>query len=238
LTRADGTRATRSRRATWRAVLAFVYAPALLLVVGVGVVGGTTGVSVAQLTRDTVSLAGVPLYTGAISNLGILLWCATAAVCLLTALVLRARGGELGGRPEAAGFLLGAGLLTAALLVDDAFLLHEGVAPRFYGHVGTNLLFALYGAATAWVLWRGRHVIARSEAGLLALALAFLVASVGVDEIHDFGLFSLSPAGFDELGLLLEDGVKLLGIAGWLGYFGTTCYQLLTAPDSRADTSA
>jgi hypothetical protein len=215
----------RTGKTLWRTVVAVVYAPALMVLVGVGVVGSTTDVSVAQLTRDTASLAEVPLYTGAVSNLGILLWCAAAAVCFLTALVLSTRGGL----SEAAGFLLGAGLLTTALLLDDAFLLHEGVAPRFYGQVGTHLFLALYGVATVWILWRWRRSIARTEYGLLVLALACLAASVGIDEIHDFGLISLSPPSFDELGLLLEDGFKLLGIAGWLGYFGTTCYQVLAS---------
>jgi len=83
---------------------------------------------------------GVNPFLGFVSNLGVLVWCASAAVCLFSWAVLR-------NRVDArifASFVFYAGLLSALLLVDDFFELHELVFPK-YLHVPETFTYACYG---------------------------------------------------------------------------------------------
>ena len=41
-----------------------------------------------DLTRDPAAILDVPVYVGFLSQIGILLWAATAAICLFSAAVL------------------------------------------------------------------------------------------------------------------------------------------------------
>jgi hypothetical protein len=56
-----------------------------------------------------------------ISNLGVIGWCAAAAMCLFCAGVLRKRDDP----SERRNFLAASGCLMGLLLFDDLFLLHE-----------------------------------------------------------------------------------------------------------------
>jgi hypothetical protein len=67
-----------------------------------------------------------------------------------------------------------------------------------------------------------RTCILDSAYPLLIAALVFLSASVAVDVVD-----AHVPALDGEAGLFLEDGFKLLGIAGWLGYYARTCFVAL-----------
>src|SRR5262249_43519448 len=82
--------------------------PAFGFLMAVGVVGALHHFDVALLTRDLASLGHVPPYHSAISNIGILFWAMTAALCCFTGLavtgeartyVLGAVGVPLHGRP-------------------------------------------------------------------------------------------------------------------------------------------
>lgn len=129
------------------------------------------------------------------------LWCATAVVCFFVWSIL-------GERPDADGlprFMLYFGLLTIAVMLDGAFQLHERAALRF--PAGDKAIFAAYLGMTIVGARLHRHEIRKSEVRLLASALVFLGLSL---------LFNGPRRG------LWEDGFKLLGAAGWLGYFTTT----------------
>ena len=76
---------------TLRPVLLPAYLTALLGLCVLAWISSTTGVPVSNLTRDPLAVMGAPVYTGLLSNLGILLWCATAAITLFGAAVLGKR---------------------------------------------------------------------------------------------------------------------------------------------------
>lgn len=65
------------------------------------------------------------VYYGLVSNLGLLLWSGTAAVCLLAGLVFL----SVDRRDPFTLFALSAGLLTGWIAIDDMFLVHEKVLP-------------------------------------------------------------------------------------------------------------
>ncbi len=71
------------------------------------VVSQRNGISLGTFTRDPTAFMNARPFVGALSNLGVLGWCAAATVCLLAWLVRRHRQT---GRVSAA-FFLSAGLL-------------------------------------------------------------------------------------------------------------------------------
>lgn len=152
------------------------------------------------------------VYYGFISNLGIMLWSGTAAVCLIAALCL-----FKGKAPrQALRFTASACGLTGWLALDDAFLLHELVLPSLglpqpVVLAATAALALLYGAMN----WR---LIFSQEWWVLGLGAFGLALSLGVDQVFH----SLSP------GLVyLEDSAKFFGIVCWAGFHLMTVYLLL-----------
>lgn len=167
-----------------------------------------TGVPMGTLTRDPLS--GKPAYFGFLSQAGILFWAAGAAAAFLAASALT-------GAPDASGrrFLFSAGLLTVALCVDDAFLLHDEVLPKL--GVPEEILYAVYlGCMLAFLIAFRRHIL-RTEYPILLLALGFLGLSVICDAC---GLPWLDP-------YLLEDGAKVAGIVAWAAYLFRTGGSLI-----------
>lgn len=153
-----------------------------------------------DLTRDPNSILGAPFYVGILSQLGILLWGATATVCLFTAHTLRSTAQS--------GFLWHAGVLTLALTLVDLLQLHESDTLELAG--GSELL--VVAAICSWALvvfWRYRTVVRGSDYLVLVLSLAFGSISVLMDSSE----FSSGRATF------VEDGAKLLAISFWLLYF-------------------
>lgn len=144
-------------------------------------------------------------YLGIVSTFGIILWVATASVCLFTALVLHS---QLARRPFWE-FAAMAGLLTAWLALDDAFLIHENIAPKL-GIPQTVMLLLIVAFAIVYALrcWR---IILSHDALMFGLAGFFLAASVGIDVFH---------ASATDLHFLAEDGAKFVGIVCW------TCFHL------------
>lgn len=175
-------------------------------------------VPVSNMTRDMAAIANVHPLTGVVSNVGILLWCAAAAICLFSSSLLRNQGA----RAEA-GFLWWAGLMTTGLLVDDFFMFHEYIAP-VHLHLNEKLVHASYFCVTAVYLLRHRRLILESNYWMLAAALGLFAVSTLVDVVDAEGWWRL-----------VEDGCKLLGIASWLGYHaGRARHWLVEAPVLRS----
>lgn len=149
---------------------------------------------------------------GFISNLGIMLWSATAAVCLFAAGIFeRAKAHTL------MWFALSAGLLNGLLALDDAFLLHENVLPYF--GIPQNLVLASYvvlALAYAAASWR---IILASDYIILLVAGAAVALSLLVDTVFS----SLVPSL-----VYIEDSAKFFGIFSWASFHLTTLYFLVT----------
>ena len=167
------------------------------------------GFPLSVLMKDPVGQLHAPLYTGAISNLGVLLWAAGAAICLFAAADRRRLGGG-----ERRTFVLGLGLLTAWLALDDLYLLHEQVILRLTS-IREMCTQALYAAGLLFWLVRFREVVRGTAYPVLLCALLLFTLSCGVDLIH--GVVSHRS--------LIEDGSKLLGIGAWLGYLAGVCWE-------------
>ncbi len=192
-----------SVRGSLRAAVA-ACVPALLVLAALPFAARTLDVHVSFFTRDVFSVGGLPVYAGALSNLGVFLWCGTAAVCIFAAIVVRSadRG--------AARFLLVAGAFTALLMLDDFFMLHEWVFPVALD-IPEDIIPLTYAAiGVAWIVAFRRRVLA-GEPALLALALALL----GASEVLDLLEPEHAPGDAPAWRYLTEEGLKFLGLVTW-----------------------
>lgn len=189
--------------------------PPLLMLAAIAL---QSAVPVAFLTKDPLAVAELTkgdccsVYYGILSNVGILLWCSTAAITLFAcALALSTRTV----RSDIA-FFAAAGLFTGWLMLDDFFLVHEDVFPAFgisqavtYGIYASLALVYFFASLLSSVVIRPR---------LLFVALFFLGLSTSLDVV----LHSESRTH-----ILLEDGAKILGIAAWTGFHIETAFLFI-----------
>jgi hypothetical protein len=202
--------------------LLLLYAPILALLFMATIAAYFWHIPLSRLTRDTASIAGVHPLTGVVSNVGILLWCATAVICLFSRSLLRQQGLHAEAR-----FLLWGGLMTLVLLVDDFFMIHEYIAPVHF-HVNETLVLASYACGAGAYLLKFRRLILAANYQLLAAAMVLFTASMAVDIADGQGWWRLG-----------EDGCKILGIASWLGYHaGMARHWLVHAPRTRSQEIA
>lgn len=190
-----------------RFLMVLVYLPVVLTCGIVAAVGITTSIPIGTLTRDPIQIADLPPYTGVLSNIGVLIWASTAAVCLFSSALVRHRPG----RDANARFLLTAGMLSVWMLLDDFFTVHDVIFPRYLG-IREEVPYALIALAFLGLLFTFRSVILQTDFVLLALALGAFGVSVGVDMIESS---LVHYPGY----YLLEDGAKFFGIASWAAYF-------------------
>ena len=157
--------------------------------------------TVASLVSD----AGEPCcawYFGFVSNLGILLWAGTAAVCALSALIFHSRPR---GTYRAVFFLYG-GALTAWLALDDLYKMHEKV---HWSGIHEAFVFAVYMLLVLVYLVTFRRLIVESGFVLLFLSFAFFSMSILVDTLHP------GASAWHHLG---DDGSKFVGISLWTAF--------------------
>lgn len=196
-----------------RKFLAIVFLLALLALSAAIIASATMGTPIGNLLSDPASILNVSPFTGAISNVGVLLWCATVSVCLFTWSVLRQRPGAT----QFSRFIFWSGLISLLLLVDDLFLLHEWVYPRHLG-VTEQMTFSAYLVLISGWLLLFRKTILDTEYLVLLIAFGFFVLSLFVDTYDQIDSLIVNWRQ------LYEDGFKLLGIAGWCAYFFRCCF--------------
>jgi hypothetical protein len=208
-----------------KSVVMALAAAAIFLIAGVAI-HARQGVVLGDLTRDPVITAGVPVYTGFLSQLGIFGWAAAATAAGLAAAVLRRRGDSR----EVAGFLGWFAFLSLLLAVDDVFMLHEAVLPWI--GIPQIVVLAAYACLAVGLMLRYRMRILESEFSLLAVASVLFGVSVLLDVTH------LPGIGFDT-SVFIEDGCKFTGIVCWAAYFWRySALQLLAGQGRGGQLSA
>jgi hypothetical protein len=213
-------------RASARQLLVTFVPPSIVLA-GVAIVGFALGKDIGRFLRDPMATAGLHPLTGFVSNLGVLLWAASGAVCLFAGMVVRRTNSG-----DAAGFLISAASLSLYLCLDDLFLVHESLVPTYLGISETYFYVAL-AIATLTYLVRYWRMILSTNYLILLVALAFLGASAAIDEIFEPYMRAIGQGR-----IFLEDGSKWLGIAAWCSYHVGTSFELVTGTNRVADGSA
>ena len=198
-------------------VLSLLLVPVFVLS-AVRAVSLKTGVSVYKFMRDPTMLMGANPLLGVVSDLGVLLWCASATICLFGWSILRHRLPMV----RFSKFLLYSGLLTTFLLVDDFFLIHDYILPKYFS-IPTDFLFVCYGILTLSLILTFQQCILRTEYRIAFLALCFFGVSLIVDIFQ--------PSIEQRIGdwrILIEDGFKFSGIAVWFSYFFRSCFVAIS----------
>lgn len=200
-------------------VLTHIYIPALLALLALALGSRLAGISISYFTRDPSAIMGAPFYIGLLSNLGILLWCSAAVICLFSFIIFRG----VVKHAEFSSFFLFSSVLTAILLFDDLFLIHESVFPQ-YLNIPEKLFYVSYVIALIAYLARFRKTILKTEFLLLLLALNFFGLSIITDLFQQ--TFHLLRPG---LANLIEDFSKFLGILSWCTYFVRVCTKQVSS---------
>lgn len=161
-------------------------------------------VPIGRLTGDPVALAkGLPVYSGFLSQIGILFWSAAASVCFFCAKVLWRSRIDKGLKR----LLIASGVFTLCLALDDLFMLHETVLPL--AGIPQNVVLASYVVITIAYLFAFRRTILETNFLLLVFSLSFFAISVALDVFKPFHYYLA----------FFEEGSKLVGIIAWTVYF-------------------
>jgi hypothetical protein len=177
-----------------------------------------------NVSRDAADLYNFHPLIGVLSNIGLLLWTASAAILFFSAHLIK----DVPEAREERATLKRFGVLSSILLVDDLFLIHEQVAPRNL-KISEKLTYMIYGAAFLGFLWRSRAVLLRSHIEVLVAALASFALSVGLDVL---------PNWLPQYHYALEDSPKFVGIGLWTAFFVRLSRQSIANALGRSlDTS-
>ena len=192
------------------------FVPSVCVLFAIFLVGLVFNTEISYMTRDTSAIANIHPLAGVLSNLGILLWCCTAAISFFSAIIIRKFQPH-----HIFWFFIYSSCLSAYMLLDDLFLFHETLGPEYLGLDEKYIILAL-GISVFTYLILFRKVILQTNFWLLFLAVVFFIISVLFDKIS---LLQQIPDNFQHL---LEDGNKWLGIASWCSYYTHTSYDFIT----------
>lgn len=191
-------------------ILGILYTGLLLLILFVYVAGNLLNIPIEHFSADLAAIYGAHPFEGILSNIGILLWCTTAAICIFSFIISNSRS-------RATYFLLWSGIITTILLIDDLFQLHEAILP-WYFKISESAVYGGYILLiTGYLIWFWREII-QTDYNYLAIACIFLGFSVAGDMV-------LPQEG---IAYLVEDGFKIFGIVSWFFYYTRTCYYKLS----------
>lgn len=195
-----------------------IFLPTVVFLALVFTIGKINNITFGYFSRDAIQTlwhepnAEVEFYIGFLSNIGIMFWCFTASILMISSKIIRDQG-----RPRNLyQFLFFSGLLTLFMLVDDLFLLHDVIIP-YYLEISEKFFYLFYGSSVLAIMYLFRTEILKSDYILLLLAFAFMASSVITDVLLTLGL-AISDI------YLFEDGFKFMGIISWFVYFTRTAY--------------
>jgi len=177
------------------------------LLFSITMISGYYNIPISSFTRDPTVVLGGPSYVGFISNIGILFWAFTAAVCLFSSVIHKHSNSK-----TTSQFLFYSGLLTMWLLLDDMFMLHDSFLPNHL-MIPEKLVYLGYVTIVLVYLVRFSTEILKHEYMTLLIAFSFFALSVLADLL-------LEQQGIE---FLFEDGLKLFGIVTWFIFFFRTC---------------
>ncbi|TQV78342.1 hypothetical protein [Denitrobaculum tricleocarpae] len=189
--------------------IAFSVLPAILLCLFVKF---QPWVSPWVMMADPIVYLKGEVYTGAISNLGAIMWMCAASIALFAGVVLV----RMQNSTEYGKFLLHLGILTVALSFDDFFLIHDVIAP--YLGIDEKIIYALYALFSVFIFLRFPREILTTDNFLLLLGFFLFGASIFLDVLP----FSGPTVGF------LEDACKFVGIVAWSTYLVRASWMTLS----------
>jgi len=167
-----------------------------------------------MLVKDPADTKRFASYIGMLSNWGVILWTATAVICLFSTVLLKQQKA-----PNATvRFLLVSGIFSLLLGIDDLYMLHDRLFPKMF-HVPEILFYLLYFFAFAAYLVYFTPQILKYDYLLFMAAFLFFVFS------RQFFIKIPYLSQFNTTG----DMLKYFGIVFWLAFFYRTALHEVTA---------
>lgn len=219
--------------------ICIVYGIALVLKVAVLAIAKLNNISTGLLVDDPAAIMDYPVYVGMLSMVGILIWFATAAICLFSASILNPQTRQ---SKYWQHFIAVSGLISLGLAIDDLWMIHENydvwlgldrislpLGRMSPGEFFESLIFGLYGAIVAAYLYYFRKIFKRTQMFALLAAIACFAFSVVIDITGE--IFAIRHHHIP------EEIFKMLGIVGWMFYFSLTCRQALQRLENPSITS-
>lgn len=200
----QATTVRRQLTASWRVILA-AYVPTLVVL---AIIAIQTQYDIRYLLSDPYIELEIPVLHGIISNLLALLWAGTAAVCFATDLASTGRYRR---------FFAASGLLTAVLLADDFFMLHEYILDKQF-HIPEKVTFAILGLL--FLLYSAlfyRELLATNYLQL-ALVAGLLGLSITLDLVIPEEII-IQIVGTPRLLYWPEESLEVLGTVGWCTFY-------------------
>jgi len=101
-------------------MLLLVYAVLLVMLISIAVLSSRLNIDLENFIKDPALLSDSHPLKGFLSNAGVLIWCAAAAICFFVSMIHSKHGDK-----KVALFFLFSGLFTTVLLFDDFFMFHD-----------------------------------------------------------------------------------------------------------------
>lgn len=204
-----------------------VWTLAILLLAIAAVAHHVTGRPFDDFATEAASSTESPFYLGFVSTAGGLAWWTAAVVAVVSAVTVRHLGDRaLGNR------LLGIGLFTAYMGVDDLFMLHDAALPQI--GIGEKASYVAQALIVLTYIAVDRRFILTTPLPLLLIAGALFATSIIEDQV---------PRETLPLPYALEDSSKTVGIFTYALWVAVVAFRSVrdtlprpasAAPDSTA----
>ncbi|MFH4965290.1 hypothetical protein V8G69_09835 [Gaetbulibacter sp. M235] len=196
----------------FKTAILITYSLASLLLISVLIIGTKLSIPFEKFTGDPALNSNSNPFVGVISNLGVLLWCCTASICIFSGVFI------LNIYKKHAAFLIFSGIFTAILMFDDLFMFHDyGIYLIIPFDFAQNIVLISYMIFSLFYIIRFYKTILLENYFILGTAFFFLGLSIFIDMLFESG----------GLEYFIEDGLKFLGIVSWMLFFNTTSYKYL-----------
>lgn len=157
----------------------------------VGFIANYLGKPADIFTREPQTVLEGAWYVGSFSNFGGLVWFTAAAIMSFAASF----------NPKGRMGMIFAALVTWAMGMDDVFLFHDSLYPKF--HLDDDFVYVLYFCLIALIVLRYRGQLVRATLFGIFLTVFFWMLSAVLDKF------------FNDMSQLAEDGAKFTGIVIW-----------------------
>jgi hypothetical protein len=206
-------------------LLLLLLIPVLLIIGFVSLISWKTGQPIYVLFQDIFFVAQVSLYIGFVSNIGAFVWAFAIAICVYVGVLLFNKREQR----KVSYFFLYAAFLSILLMLDDFFMLHEIIYPRYF-HIGSDIIYIIYAVLGIGFAIKFKKIILQSDTIILLLAFGFFALSIFFDEVRE-------SIAISDYWIIAEDGSKLIGIIYWLAYFSITGKTYLEANITKTQES-
>jgi len=187
-----------------------IYAPVVVLLLALLFLEIHFNIPDYMFTRDPAAIANLPFYAGWVSSLGAVLWAAAASIALFTSRMCNG---------ESKRYLITMGLFISWLLIDDLFMMHDGLLPLF--GISERIVYLVYAFIIILIIKYNGKFLMKQNYWILLTAAFFLACSI----VIDVKLGQYLPYEH-----IFEDGFKLLGIAGIFGHIIGVCSKIVPKP--------